>query len=111
MSEVNYAISIIKGKLKNADKRNLNNQRFSIADMEAILGVLSKSESEYAVLHQKLDAISAKSLELCSEAAHVYQKYNVTQMPDRDLLDHQTIQELSDLIRSGTHDTADKEAK
>lgn len=63
---------------------------------------------ERAALQHKLDAISAKALELCSEAAHVYQKYNVTQMPDRDLVDHQTIQELSDLIRSGTHDTADK---
>ncbi len=63
---------------------------------------------DYAALQQKLDAISAKALEPCSEAAHVYQKYNVTQMPDRDLVDHQTIQELSDLIRSGTHDTADK---
>ncbi|KAB0555327.1 hypothetical protein [Pantoea stewartii] len=59
-------------------------------------------------LQQKLDAISAKALELCSESAHVYQKYNITQMPDRDLVDHQTIQELSDLIRSGTHETADK---
>lgn len=63
---------------------------------------------DYAALQQKLDAISSKVLELCSEAAHVYQKYKVTQMPDRDLVDHQTIQELSDLIRSGTHDTADK---
>lgn len=63
---------------------------------------------DYVALQQKLDAISAKALELCSEAAHVYQKYNVTQMPDRDLVDHQTIQELSDLIRSGTNDTADK---
>ncbi len=63
---------------------------------------------DYAALQQKLDAISSKVLELCSEAAHVYQKYNVTQMPDRYLVDHQTIQELSDLIRSGTHDIADK---
>ena len=63
---------------------------------------------DYAALQQKLDAISSKAIELCSEATHVYQKYNVTQMPDRDLVDHQTIQELSDLIRSSTHDTADK---
>lgn len=63
---------------------------------------------KFSEMQQKLDAISAKAIELCGEAAHVYQKYNITQMPDRDLVDHQTIQELSDLIRSGTHDTADK---
>ncbi len=62
---------------------------------------------DYAALQQKLDAISAKALELCSEAAQIYQKYNVTQMPDRDLVDHQTIQELSDLIRSSISNNAD----
>ncbi|AMG57713.1 hypothetical protein [Pantoea vagans] len=50
------------------------------------------------------DALAAKGLELCREAAHVYGKYNVTQMPDMDLVDCQTIQEFSDLaaeIRTG----------
>ncbi|MFL6614129.1 MAG: hypothetical protein ACJ8LD_10510 [Pantoea agglomerans] len=47
---------------------------------------------------EQRDALAAKALELCSEAAHVYQKYNVTQMPDMDLVDCQTIQELSDLV-------------
>lgn len=61
MSEVKYAMSIIRGKLKNADEHNLHYQRFSIADMEAILGVLSKSESDYAALQQKLDALAAES--------------------------------------------------
>lgn len=61
MSEIKYAMSIIKGKLKNADEHNLHYQRFSIADMEAILGVLSKSESDYTALQQKLDALAAES--------------------------------------------------
>lgn len=74
----------------------------------ACLRELRERRDSEPALQQKLDAISAKALELCSEAAQIYQKYNVTQMPDRDLVDHQTIQELSDLIRSGTHDTADK---
>lgn len=59
---------------------------------------------DYAELKAQRDALAAKGLELCSEAAHVYQKYNVTQMPDMDLVDCQTIQEFSDLaaqIRAG----------
>ncbi|WP_394550980.1 hypothetical protein C1N58_12640 [Pantoea sp. SGAir0180] len=108
----------------------LKEQDDLVADVKAILTLLKEREwaehctksrpgreleslitdmhNEIAELQQKLDAISAKAIELCSEAAHVYQKYNITQMPDRDLVDHQTIQELSDLIRSGTQGTADK---
>jgi len=110
----------------------LKEQDDLVADVKDILALLNKREraehctksrlgreleslitdmhNEIAELQEKLDAISAKALELCSEAAHLCQKYNITQMPDRDLVDHQTIQELSDLIRSGTHDTADKAA-
>ncbi len=42
--------------------------------------------------------VKSKGVELCSEAASVYSKYNKTQMPDRDLVDMQTIQEMRDLI-------------
>lgn len=66
MREVKYAMSIIRGKLKNADEHNLHYQRFSIADMEAILGVLSKSESDYAALQQKLDSLAAENAALKS---------------------------------------------
>ncbi|WP_312631551.1 hypothetical protein [Pantoea piersonii] len=60
MSEVRYAIAIVKVKLGNADTHNLGYQRFSIADMEAILGVLAKAESEQAALQKKLDAALEK---------------------------------------------------
>lgn len=57
MNEVKWALNIIKQKLKNADQQNINYQKFNIAEMEAILGVFSKSESDYAALKQKLDAM------------------------------------------------------
>ncbi|WP_432372372.1 hypothetical protein ACRPHP_16745 [Pantoea allii] len=98
MSEISKLIAEIKseGILRAGNK------------LEHLYSLAEQKEKDYAALQQKLDAISAKAIELCSEAAHVYQKYNITQMPDRDLVDHQTIQELSDLISSGTHDTSDK---
>lgn len=55
------------------------------------------SYKDYTELKEQRDALAAKGLELCREAAHVYGKYNVTQMPDMDLVDYQTIQEFSDL--------------
>ncbi|QHJ79589.1 MAG: hypothetical protein [Caudoviricetes sp.] len=48
-------------------------------------------------LKAQRDALAAKGLDLCREAANVYGKYNVTQMPDMDLVDYQTIQEFSEL--------------
>lgn len=48
-------------------------------------------------LQQHVNALSAKGLELCYEAEQVYGKYNVTQMPDMDLVDGKTIQEFFDL--------------
>lgn len=57
MSEVKAAIATVKEKLGNADKHNLGYQRFSIAEMEAIWGVLAKAETENSALQQKLDAL------------------------------------------------------
>lgn len=48
-------------------------------------------------LEAKCAALAAKGMELAAEAAVVYGKYNETQMPDRDLVDMQTIQEMHDL--------------
>lgn len=64
MSDVKYAIAILKEKLGNADKHNLQYQRFSIADMEAIWGVLSKCESDYAELKAQRDALAEQVKQL-----------------------------------------------
>lgn len=66
--------------------------------------VITWLATQLLATQEQRDALSAKGLELCSEAAHVYQKYNVTQMPDMDLVDCQTIQEFSELanqLRAG----------
>jgi len=47
-------------------------------------------------LQQKLDAVLAKGMELCDEAAHVYAEYNKEMAPDV-VCDGQTIQEFHDL--------------
>lgn len=57
MNEVKYAIAILKEKLANADQHNLAYQRLSIADMEAIWGVLEKSDKSYAELKAQRDAL------------------------------------------------------
>lgn len=62
---------------------------------------------DYAALKAERDALAAKGMELCREAAHVYEKYNVTQMPDMDLVDCQTIQEFSDLAGGSIKTDAD----
>jgi len=64
MSELQSAIATVKQKLANADKRNAGFQGFSIAEMEAIWGVLAKAESEQADLQQKLDAMAAENAAL-----------------------------------------------
>lgn len=72
---------------------------------EGIIDCMFREDAEAAMrVYEQRDALAAKGIELCREAAHVYQKYNVTQMPDMDLVDCQTIQEFSDLasqLRAG----------
>ncbi|EAA8256881.1 hypothetical protein AH633_002478 [Salmonella enterica subsp. enterica] len=69
--------------------------------------------SDYATLEQKLTdmavqlanaeikcrELSSKAMDLVCEASLVYSKYNDTQMPDRDLVDMQTLQEMHDLCK------------
>lgn len=50
-----------------------------------------------------LDELADKAAEVLREAATVYQLYNDTQMPDGNLVDGQTLQELADLIGSDNH--------
>lgn len=60
MSEVKYAIAILKEKLANADRHNLAYQRLSIADMEAIWGTLEKSDKDCTTLKAERDALAAE---------------------------------------------------
>ncbi|MDK4746187.1 hypothetical protein QOY93_12575 [Leclercia adecarboxylata] len=52
---------------------------------------------KFAALEANCAALAAKGMELAAEAAAIYSNYNETQMPDRDLVDMQTIQEMHDL--------------
>lgn len=47
----------------------------------------------------KCRELSSKAMELVCEASLVYSKYNDTQMPDRDLVDMQTLQEMHDMCK------------
>lgn len=68
-------------------------QLHSKSDVAAELGW---RDMQIAELKAQRDALAAKGMELAREAAHIYEKYNATQMPDMDLIDFQTIQEFSD---------------
>ena len=77
MSELQSAIAIVKQKLANADRRNAGFQGFSIAEMEAIWGVLAKAESEQADLQQKLSDTENNEIEARCHIAELQQKLDV----------------------------------
>lgn len=52
---------------------------------------------DYAALEAKCAALAEKGMEVVREASLVYSKYNDTQMPDRDIVDQQTLHELCEL--------------
>ncbi|ECD4212424.1 hypothetical protein E0X15_12515 [Salmonella enterica subsp. enterica serovar Gatuni] len=54
---------------------------------------------QLANAESKCRELSSKAMELVCEASLVYSKYNDTQMPDRDLVDMQTLQEMHDLCK------------
>ncbi|MFH2819567.1 hypothetical protein [Citrobacter portucalensis] len=54
---------------------------------------------QLANAESKCRELSSKAMELVFEASLVYSKYNDTQMPDRDLVDMQTLQEMHDLCK------------
>lgn len=71
---------------------------YKIDDDESELdGMWNAWQAATNALEAKCAALTAKGMELAAEAAAVYGKYNETQMPDRDLVDMQTIQEMHDL--------------
>ena len=48
-------------------------------------------------MEAKCAALAAKGMEVVREASLIYSKYNDTQMPDRDIVDQQTLQELYEI--------------
>ncbi|ENL1002712.1 hypothetical protein AB4T27_003333 [Salmonella enterica] len=54
---------------------------------------------QLANAESKCRELSSKAMELVCEASLVYSKYNDTQMPDRDLVDMQTLHEMHDLCK------------
>ncbi|MFO3905818.1 hypothetical protein AAHD62_15005 [Enterobacter hormaechei] len=71
---------------------------YKIDDDEPELdGMWNAWQAATSAIEDKCAALAAKGMELAAEAAVVYGKYNETQMPDRDLVDMQTIQEMHDL--------------
>jgi len=60
---------------------------------------LTGMEVQLANAEIKCRELSSKAMELVCEASLVYSKYNDTQMPDRDLVDMQTLQEMHDLCK------------
>ncbi len=67
----------------------IHNLELKITDMAV---QLANAES-------KCRELSSKAMELVCEASLVYSKYNDTQMPNRDLVDMQTLQEMHDLCK------------
>lgn len=51
-----------------------------------------------AALNDILCAIAEKGVKLCQEIATVYERYNITEMPDGALVDMQTIQESRNMV-------------
>ncbi|HHX3375084.1 TPA: hypothetical protein ACU9LL_005013, partial [Citrobacter freundii] len=60
---------------------------------------LTDQAVQLANAESKCRELSSKAMELVCEASLVYSKYNDTQMPDRDLVDMQTLQEMHDLCK------------
>ncbi|EPB5649096.1 ead/Ea22-like family protein [Citrobacter braakii] len=65
------------------------------ATPDVVLALLDELETA----ESKCREMSSKAMELVCEASLVYSKYNDTQMPDRDLVDMQTLQEMHDLCK------------
>ncbi|WP_220703821.1 hypothetical protein [Citrobacter braakii] len=68
-------------------------------DYVALEKKLTDMAVQLANAESKCRELSSKAMELVCEASLVYSKYNDTQMPDRDLVDMQTLQEMHDLCK------------
>ncbi|MGL0761260.1 hypothetical protein ACJO73_07235 [Citrobacter freundii] len=92
MSEVKtYAVNCNDAWL-NTKGDDISDSYVKYADYLELAVQLANAES-------KCRELSSKAMELVCEASLVYSKYNDTQMPDRDLVDMQTLQEMHDLCK------------
>lgn len=111
----------LRGKCLPGDmKVNESNAQYLVRKFSEFESKLSESQREFraadATIHNlelkltdmavqlanaesKCRELSSKAMELVCEASLVYSKYNDTQMPDRDLVDMQTLQEMHDLCK------------
>lgn len=92
---------------------NHNGLLASSGELKKLFTKAIEAEERTAELEQKLTdmavqltnaeskcrELSSKAMELVCEASQVYSKYNDMQMPDRDLVDMQTLQEMHDLCK------------
>ncbi|WP_342338734.1 hypothetical protein [Citrobacter portucalensis] len=82
---------------------NLTESRREFRAADATIHNLELKLTDMAVqlanAERKCRELSSKAMELVCEASLVYSKYNDTQMPDRDLVDMQTLQEMHDLCK------------
>lgn len=92
MSEVKtYAVNCNDAWL-NTNGDDISDSYVKYADYAELAVQLANAES-------KCRELASKAMELVCEASLVYSKYNDTQMPDRDLVDMQTLQEIHDLCK------------
>lgn len=94
MSVTRYGINS-QGSFTN----NSDGAYVSFNDYTALKQKLTDMEVQLANAESKCRELSSKAMELVCEASLVYSKYNDTQMPDRDLVDMQTLQEMHDLCK------------
>lgn len=114
----------LRGKCLPGDmKVNESNAQYLVRKFSEFESKLSESQREFraadATIHNldlqltdqavqlanaesKCRELASKAMELVCEASLVYSKYNDTQMPDRDLVDMQTLQEMHDLCKGAS---------
>lgn len=90
----------LKASCGAVDVRNLAQLISDLATQLEVQHVRSTNMAvQLANAESKCRELSSKAMELVCEASLVYSKYNDTQMPDRDLVDMQTLQEMHDLCK------------
>ena len=84
-------------------ERQLEESRREFRAADATIHNLELKITDMAVqlanAESKCRELSSKAMELVCEASLVYSKYNDAQMPERDLVDMQTLQEMHDLCK------------
>lgn len=90
----------LKASCGAVDVRSLAQLISDLATQLEVQFVRSTNQAvQLANSESKCRELSSKAMELVCEASLVYSKYNDTQMPDRDLVDMQTLQEMHDLCK------------